>query len=173
MGRKVLQHIKSDVAESLPEPQTLEYGELAVNYAADVERLAIKNSDDSIVTFSSDTINNAYREKTELIVASALNDLEDRKAEKSNVYTKSEVDSMIEGVSVEVDEAISSTSENPVQNKVVYQTIADTELVLVSGINDLNDKKLDKTEAASTYATKSEIPAVHELTQAEINEICV
>ena len=32
---------------------------------------------------------------------------------------------------------------------------------------------LSKQDAASTYATKSEIPTVHELTQTEINDICV
>ena len=35
----------------LPAPEQLEYGELAVNYAADKETLAIKNSNNEIVTF--------------------------------------------------------------------------------------------------------------------------
>ena len=38
----------------LPEASVLQYGELAVNYAAGAETLSIKNSNDEIVTFSSD-----------------------------------------------------------------------------------------------------------------------
>ena len=36
----------------LPEPQQIEYGEIAVNYAKGVETIAIKNSEDEIVTFT-------------------------------------------------------------------------------------------------------------------------
>ena len=38
----------------LPQASRLEYGEIAVNYAAGFETLSIKNSNDDIVTFSSD-----------------------------------------------------------------------------------------------------------------------
>jgi hypothetical protein len=53
-----LQHVKSNVVENggpkLPSPSILAEGELAVNYAEGYETISIKNSDNEIVTFSSD-----------------------------------------------------------------------------------------------------------------------
>lgn len=40
------------VTPKLPEPSTLDYGEIAVNYADGHETIAIKNSADKVVTFS-------------------------------------------------------------------------------------------------------------------------
>lgn len=54
---KVL-HIKSNVVTDnkpkLPTKEQIEYGEIAVNYAADHETISLKNSEDEIKTFSSD-----------------------------------------------------------------------------------------------------------------------
>ncbi|MBP5722794.1 MAG: hypothetical protein J6X18_04380 [Bacteroidales bacterium] len=51
-------HKKSNVmiegSPKLPAAASLEYGELAINYANGGETLSIKNSNDEIVTFSSD-----------------------------------------------------------------------------------------------------------------------
>lgn len=44
----------SDGSPKLPDASVLQYGELAVNYAAGAETISIKNSNDEIVTFSSD-----------------------------------------------------------------------------------------------------------------------
>lgn len=53
-------HKKSNVLQNgspkLPAPAALEYGELAINYAASGETLSIKNTNDEVVTFSSDSI---------------------------------------------------------------------------------------------------------------------
>lgn len=49
-------HKKNGTANTLPTSSDLEYGELAINYADGTETLAIKNSADEIVTFSSDEI---------------------------------------------------------------------------------------------------------------------
>ena len=44
------------------------------------------------------------------------------------------------GGSITVDSALSSTSENPVQNKVIYNKIDEVEQVTAAGLNALNDK---------------------------------
>ena len=63
MSNKTVNHIshkKSVVVEDgkpkLPTPDQIVYGELAINYAKDVETMSIKNNSDEIVTFSSDKI---------------------------------------------------------------------------------------------------------------------
>lgn len=53
--RKKLQHIHSSIADKQPTPLTLEVGEIAVNNAKDQEFLSIKNTDDKVVRFSSDS----------------------------------------------------------------------------------------------------------------------
>lgn len=66
-------------------------------------------------------------EENELIVSSALNDLQERTeaaAPQSTTYTKTEVDTLLQNVDIDVDSALSTTSENPVQNKVVTAALA-------------------------------------------------
>lgn len=57
---KSLQHKRSSVVNDntpkLPTAEQLVYGEIAINYAKDYETLSIRNSDDAVVTFSSDSI---------------------------------------------------------------------------------------------------------------------
>lgn len=53
-------HKKSNVmvegSPKLPAPASMEYGELAINYAAGGETLSIKNANDDIVTFPANAI---------------------------------------------------------------------------------------------------------------------
>ena len=58
----------------LPLPSELEYGEIAINYKSDNEVIAVKNSNDEIATFSSDTV----RERENEVISSAINDLSNR-----------------------------------------------------------------------------------------------
>ena len=53
--RKKLQHIHSSIADKQPTPQSLEVGEIAVNNSAGKEFLSLKNSNDKVVRFSSDS----------------------------------------------------------------------------------------------------------------------
>jgi hypothetical protein len=52
--------------------------------------------------------------------------------DKPELYTKSEVDDLLENVEIDVDSALSDTSENPVQNKVVKAAV-DGKVDKVSG----------------------------------------
>lgn len=83
-------HKKSNVLVNgepkLPSASTLQYGEIAINYAVDGETLSIKNAADKVVEFSSKNkilsgvesalteVNNTI-EKDEEVIAVALNDL--------------------------------------------------------------------------------------------------
>ena len=50
---KHVKHIRSSVAASLPSAEQLDYGEIAINYSTDNERLFIKNANNEIVAFYS------------------------------------------------------------------------------------------------------------------------
>ena len=117
----------------LPTSGQLEYGEIAINYAKDKETISLKNSNNEIVTFTSDKKLDNYVtvsdfEDDSLVVASALNDLEEKKADKddltnliNNVYTKEEIDN---------NHLVISSSLNDLNTRL--NTKQDT---LVSGIN--------------------------------------
>ena len=57
------------------------------------------------------------------------------------------------GTEVYVDDELSLESENPVQNKVITKTIEDVEQVTAAALNDLNDKKADRSELAQVAFT--------------------
>lgn len=107
-----------DGTPQLPLASALVEGEIAINFAENVETLSIKNESGNVVTFSSDnyysekklgsgftgansavTVTEAIEENEE-IVATALNDLNERKLDASaytptdlsDYYTKEEVD---------------------------------------------------------------------------------
>ena len=117
----------------LPTSGQLEYGEIAINYAKDKETISLKNSNTEIVTFTSDKKLDNYVTVSDfdddsLVVASALNDLEEKKADKddltnliNNVYTKEEIDN---------NHLVISSSLNDLNTRL--NTKQDT---LVSGIN--------------------------------------
>ena len=72
--RKKLQHIHSSIADKQPTPQSLEVGEIAVNNSAKKEFLSIKNSDDKVVRFSSDSTIIDWMEKKEVMPYSGVVD---------------------------------------------------------------------------------------------------
>lgn len=57
------------------------------------------------------------------------------------------------GTEVYVDDELSLESKNPVQNKVITKTIEDVEQVTAAALNDLNDKKADRSELAQVAFT--------------------
>lgn len=81
MSQKVLNKRSSVVTEGnpkLPTAQQLDYGEIAINFAEDYETLSIKNDKNDIVTFSSDKYWDKIISEDEYVIASALNDLNER-----------------------------------------------------------------------------------------------
>lgn len=79
----------------LPTSSQIEYGELAINYAKDKETISIKNSNNEIVTFSSDK----KFESTEEAIAAALNVLSEGLTALGN-----DVDGEVAGLTEDIDE---------------------------------------------------------------------
>ena len=79
--RKHLIHVKSNqlmtgstTEPKAPESEVISYGEIAINYLKDKERIFIKNSDDEIVPFYSGKV----IDENEAVTAQALSDLDGR-----------------------------------------------------------------------------------------------
>ena len=80
MSNKTVNHIshkKSVVVENgrpkLPTQDQIVYGEIAINYAKDVETMSIKNNSDEIVTFSSDKIIETKIAESSKLILDGLN----------------------------------------------------------------------------------------------------
>ena len=98
MANRHLLHIKSNqtvtasengvstVSPKLPTSSQILYGEIAINYAKGFEKLAIKNSNDEIVTFPTDQ----QIERVEEVVSAALNELDERIVELNTDITSIE-----------------------------------------------------------------------------------
>ena len=80
-----------------------------------------------------------YITEIEEVASAALNDLNDRKADKSYV------DELVSSITLDVDTELDSASTNPVENRVLYQIIVDDEETVASALNDLEDRKADKS----------------------------
>ena len=171
MARKKLLHIRSNVVENgaakLPTSDQIEYGEIAINFADEYETLSIKNSNDEIVKFSNDSYFEKIISEDEKTTAAALNDLDERKADKS------EITDLISGVTISgvsivennvadipiasasgygvvmVDDELDSGSTNPIQNKVLDAMLTKIEMVTSTALNDLDERKADKTDIPS------------------------
>lgn len=173
-----IQHIKSGVVEDgkpkLPSSSVLVEGEIAVNFAKDVETLSIKNTSGEVVTFSSD---NYYTEKklgsgftgdnsgktvtevideNEQVTAAALNDLNERKMDAS-AYTPTD----LTGYATEewVDGRLGSGFTDEFSARTVTEVIEKNEKVVAASLNDLNTRKLDASAYTPTdltgYATEA------------------
>ena len=109
-----VQHVKSNVVletgkPKLPLAGNLVEGEIAINYAKDVETISIKNSNGDIVTFSSDNYYSEQKlgsgftgensantvtsviEENEMVMSRALNDLNENKANIVHTHTVSDI----------------------------------------------------------------------------------
>ena len=80
MSNKTVNHVshkKSVVVEDgkpkLPTPDQIVYGEIAINYAKDVETMSIKNNSDEIVTFSSDKVIETKIAESNKLILDGLN----------------------------------------------------------------------------------------------------
>lgn len=111
--KKHLQHTRSSVEGKKPTADNLLFGEIAVNYNADNEFLAIKNSEGEIVTFPRNI---------------------------GSAQTRESVDEEVKQGIVALDDFLDSgfTSVNPVTNRVLSKTIMENEEVVAAALNDLN-----------------------------------
>lgn len=107
----------------LPTSSQIEYGEIAINYAKDNEKISLKNSNNEIVTFSPDSnfVTIEEFDDTEHAIAAALNDLDERISESGD-----NIESQINDLSSDIND--------------VKQLITDNELVTSAALNDLNTR---------------------------------
>ena len=189
-----LQHIKSNVVENgqpkLPTSNVLVEGELAINYAKGYETISLRNSESGITRFSSDdyytllklgsgftgensanTVTSVIRDN-ELVIAAALNDLDDRKmdlsaytpTDLSGYYTKEEIDEELLNYYTKEQTSGSTELEEEFNKKVnatwldeklgsaftgansattVTKYIEDNEETIAAALNDLETRKMD------------------------------
>lgn len=156
--RLKVKHIRSSQFGKAPSASTIDYGEIAINYNSESPALYIKDNLDNIVPFVSEP----YFEKIvgtgitedsgetfvpltkviqddEKVISAALNDLESRKADKSYV------DDAVSSITIDVDTVLSTGSSNPVANSALTAVIYENELITSSALNDLEDRKADKS----------------------------
>lgn len=173
MGKNVqhLVHIKSNVIENgkpkLPAANVILEGELAINYGANYETISLKNSSGDITTFSSDnyysekklgsgftSVNSARTiteiiEDNELINSQALNDLESRKAEKTDLQEEFNVlNDRISNLSSNVNTKVDQTSYDS-YTSTTKSSIESMELTLVASINDIESRMTDSIVIAA------------------------
>ena len=188
--RLQIKHLRTADLNKAPSASTLAYGEIAVNYNAESPNLYIKDSDDNVVGFVSESYfekivgtgitengTTAFTPISEVIqqdeetVAAALNDLNDRKADKEyvdeavssitiavddhidsastnpvqNKVVKEYIDEAVSSITIDIDSELDTGSTNPVANSAVTQHLVDTEYVISQALNDLNTRKADKS----------------------------
>ena len=112
-----LQHKKSNVVENgapkLPSAEKLLFGEIAINYAEGYETLSIKNSNENVVTFSSDNINEGKLDKVKNDLTQAVADektrAEGKEGELNNTIATEK--SRAEAKELELNNAIAAEKE--------------------------------------------------------------
>ena len=123
-------------APKLPTSSQIEYGELAVNYAKDKETISLRNSNNEIVTFSSDTVilsktvQKEDLDNTEKVIASALNDINSRINENDDKW---------ENVIIE-NELVTSAALNELNTRLdaLRADFDESDEVAAAALNDLN-----------------------------------
>lgn len=111
---------------------------------ARVNNLITPNGDPSLAEVVDARIssldNNTYQNLKARIDADIAT-LNTRKANKSEVYTKAQVDTLLDNVEIDVDGELSDKSENPVQNKVVAGAISTLQdnLAILADITPIPD----------------------------------
>jgi hypothetical protein len=111
--------VVTDGSPKIPTSGQIEYGEIAINYAADNETISLKNSSNQIVTFSPDNrlVKIADYQNTQKVIAAALNDLNDRMGESDDAAAE---------IIQEIDD--------------FKQDVEDTEEVIASALNNLDSR---------------------------------
>jgi hypothetical protein len=51
MERQVIQHYRSNIKDKVPQPNDIDYGEIAINYSTNGETLYIKNDSNEIIEY--------------------------------------------------------------------------------------------------------------------------
>ena len=143
----------------LPTQDQLDYGELAVNYAAGLETLSIKNSNNQIIGFSNEVSIGTNTPSNASPTKIFINETDSSvKYHTDSGWKNLTIGGSGEETNVNVVQTTGSSLDD-----VMSQNAVTTELNKKANINDvykkteINSTFLSKTEASSTYATKTEL----------------
>ena len=179
--------VKNNGKPQLPSPSALVEGEIAINYAEDVETLSIKNESGTVVTFSSDNYYTEQKlgsgftgansantvtkviEDNEIAIAAAINDLNENKLDASaytptdlsNYYTKDEIDDKLGSGFTGENSANTVTSVLEENERTVSETLNNfkTRLDSFSGKAVTDIISSDNSISATTVQTVDGIKA--------------
>lgn len=166
------QHIMSAVEGKLPTAEQLKDAEIAVNVFAGAEKLAVKNSNDEIVTFATEAqVNNAIANAVEgLAVKAAVDEeidaavaplqegIDALEAKKANVEDVPSIEGLAKADDVTAE--IAAAVEPLAVKAEVTEEINAAAVNLQQGIDSLDAKKVDWTE--STPGRKHIVLANHD-----------
>jgi hypothetical protein len=119
-----------DGLPKLPTPDSIEYGEIAINYADGVETISIKNSANEIVEFKSKEYFERIIENNEEIIAASLVHIDERIDEIEDNMAENEAFILL-------DEKVTNVQE---QVTDVLEEIEENEKVTAMSISHLNDE---------------------------------
>ena len=137
-----------DGTPQLPSASVLVEGEIAINFAENVETLSIKNESGHVVTFSSD---NYYSEKK---LGSGF----------TGANSAVTVTDALENIEIDVDQVIdsgTSASTNAVATKAVYDAITDNELVWTNAYVALSGTVSAHTANTEIHVTAADKEKLH------------
>lgn len=137
-----------DGTPQLPLASALVEGEIAINFAENVETLSIKNESGNVVTFSSD---NYYTEKK---LGSAF----------TGANSAVTVTDALENIEIDVDQVIdsgTSASTNAVATKAVYDAITDNELVWTNAYVAMSGEVSAHTANTEIHVTAADKEKLH------------
>ena len=168
MARKKLLHLKSGVVNAnntpkLPNPDQIELGEIAVNYADGYETLAIKNSKGDIIPFTNSITMKEYVDET----VSA-----NTKDEVMIVYSGETAPTSGSPIEIFIDESV-----DPKEADVYTQSEVDAKIDNVVQINESGDTLSatvvvdETTNLEVEFYTKTQVDAMVAYLQQQINEL--
>ena len=192
-----VQHVKSNVKNGdgpkLPTSGQIKFGEIAINYLKDYETISIKNSDQEIVTFSSDaSVNKKLETKADKARVDEIDEVVSKAFDAMNkscgfseevAYTPQnelirDCVSLSEAMEIVAEKANSGTSgisDAPSDGKkyvrqdsnwVEETTIDTTEFATKTELSSY----VTSETAESTYAKKTEIPSLDGYLQTSVAE---
>ena len=157
-----------DGLPKLPTPDSIEYGEIAINYADGVETISIKNSANEIVEFKSKKYFERIIENNEEIIAASLVHIDERIDEIEDNMAENEAFILLDEKVTNVQEQVTGVQE---QVTDVLEEIEENEKVTAMSISYLNDEiNALKTEQERLSADVEENEKVTAMSISHLND---
>lgn len=140
------QQVEEDGLPKLPQPDQMEYGELAINYAEGKETISFKNSANNIVCFNHEVEIGTAPSEGEVSLAKIIID-ESVDPLSVDVYSKQQIDTQVKAL-----EQVDDTLKTAIDSKVLRGSESATEQSTLL---------VDETESADYEVyTKAQVDAI-------------